>query len=97
MNYIQLIITYFPWIMSIIGISVLFLSPGTWRFTWYLSLFNQVLSFIWIWYSKQFGFIPLTIGYTVVSVLNEIALIEKLKKIPTTKIVDKFVKWEGRL
>lgn len=67
-----------PWVMSVIAVAVMYMAENRHARVWQLSMLNQVLSFIWIYVSGQYGFLIMTVGMAIVCVRNEIVRRSKL-------------------
>ena len=61
-----------PWIMSCITIYCIWRQGDKWKWVWLLTLANQALWFTWIFLSKSYGLLPMTIVITFLSVRNHL-------------------------
>lgn len=59
-----------PWIMSCVTIASIWLAGSKWRYTWLLTLGNQVLWATWIFSIQAWGLLPMTIAIVFVATRN---------------------------
>lgn len=65
-----MVATYMPWLLSINGIILTYLSGDKYRYVWLLGLGNMALYLVWIFAAKQWGFLPMIIVMTGVYTRN---------------------------
>jgi hypothetical protein len=71
------IITYLPWLLSIITVVQLWLAGSNYRNAWAIALANQALWLVWIGASGNVGFLPMNIALWVVYARNHLKWQEK--------------------
>jgi len=62
--------THLPWLLSVITLTQLWITGNMHRHAWTLGLANQALWFTWIFYTKNWGFLPMNIGLCFVMFRN---------------------------
>lgn len=66
----QIIITWLPYVISIITLWVMKITGDNHPKAWLMTMLNQSLWLLWIWISGNNGFIILNIGIIIMSVRN---------------------------
>lgn len=66
----HLISEYFPYFLSIITLYSMWLQGNVEKKSWVLTFINQLLWLIWIFASGKYGFLPMNIGISLVSIRN---------------------------
>jgi hypothetical protein len=68
----SLIVSYLPWVLSVLTIATMFLAGSKWRWTWLLALGNQLLWAVWIVSSQSWGLVPMNAALWVVYLRNHL-------------------------
>lgn len=63
-------ISYMPWIMSVITIYMTVLAGNKSRYAWAVGLLNQALWLTWIVSTANWGFLPMNIALWIVYARN---------------------------
>ena len=66
----QALITYLPWLLSVITICTMWIAGSKNKNAWPLALANQVLWLIWIVVSQAWGLLPMNLALWFVYVRN---------------------------
>lgn len=67
-----MISVYLPYVLSCITIYTAVLAGDKNRFTWVLGGLNQVLWFVWIYFTESWGFLPMNVVLTAVYLRNHV-------------------------
>jgi hypothetical protein len=59
---IDQIVTYLPWLLSVITIYTMFLAGDRKSYTWLVGLANQALWLVWIIASSAWGLLPMNLA-----------------------------------
>ena len=65
-----LIVTYLPWLLSVITIASMLMAGNKHRHAWSLALAGQFLWLLWILASHSWGLIPMNLALWVVYARN---------------------------
>lgn len=66
----QAIIDYLPYLLSVVAIYQIHRTGNHKKDAWAIMFGNQMLWFVWIYFSGVYGLLPLTIAFTVVAIQN---------------------------
>lgn len=67
-----LIVTYLPYVLSVITIYTMFLAGDRKSYTWLIGLLNQLLWLIWILASSSWGLLPMNFALWIVYSRNHV-------------------------
>lgn len=79
-NLKQVIITYLPYLISIVTLWVMKITGDNNPKAWLFTILNQFLWLFWIWISGNNGFIILNIGIIAISLRNHFKWKKKITK-----------------
>lgn len=62
----------FPWILSALGILMTYLAGNLHRNSWGIGIISQVFWLIYVIYTKQYGFLPMSVTLFAIYTKNHI-------------------------
>jgi hypothetical protein len=66
------IVTFLPWVLSILTLTMMWMAGNKHHMTWLVGLFNQALWLVWIITSETWGLVPMNIALWAVYLQNHL-------------------------
>ena len=84
----EFIVLYLPWFLSFMSIVVQYLAGSKSLSAWVISIPLQLFWIVWIIVSGTYGFIPLNVCMTIISIRNLLKWYKESKNTPMSWKVD---------